>query len=112
MGWCRERLVAQGAMALVLIWDNASWHIRQEVRTWLRAHNQTVKRTWQGVRIAPCRLPTNSPWLNPVAPKWMHRKRAVSEPHRVLSAAELEPRVCVYYRWAPQAHLVMPKKVA
>jgi hypothetical protein len=37
---------------------------------------------------------------------------AVSEPERMLSAAELEQRVCAYYACAWEAHLVMPKKVA
>jgi hypothetical protein len=38
-------------------------------------------------------LPSKSPWLNPIEPKWVHGKRAVSEPDRLLSADELEARV-------------------
>jgi transposase len=112
LAWCSNRLAAQGVTARVMIWDNASWHISQEVQTWLRTHNQTTKRTGQGVRIVPCRLPTKSPWLNPIEPKWVHGKRAVSDPAHLLSAAELEARVCAYYRCVPEVHLVMPKKVA
>jgi hypothetical protein len=40
-----------------LIWDNASWHKSQAVRSWLREHNQTVKQSGEGVRILPCLLP-------------------------------------------------------
>jgi hypothetical protein len=112
LAWCSARLATQGVTALLLIWDNASWHISQEVRVWLRTHNRTVKQTGQGVRIISCRLPTKSPWLNPIEPKWVHGKRAVSDPARLLSAAELEARVYTYYGCAPEAHLVMPKKVA
>jgi DDE superfamily endonuclease len=112
LAWCSARLAAQGVTALVVIWDNASWHISQEVRGWLRAHNHTVKRTGHGVRIVPCRLPTKSPWLNPIEPKWVHGKRAVSDSDRLLSATELEARVYAYYGCAPEAHLLMPKKVA
>jgi DDE superfamily endonuclease len=112
LGWCSDRLATQGVTALVVIWDNASWHISQEVRAWLRAHNQTVKRTGQGVRIVSCRLPTKSPWLNPIEPKWVHGKRAVVESDRLLSAMELEGRVYAYYGCTPEAHLLMPKKVA
>lgn len=112
LAWCSDRLARQGLTALVLLWDNASWHISQEVRAWLRAHNHGVKRTGQGVRLVPCRLPTKSPWLNPIEPKWVHGKRAGSEPDHLLSAAELEARVYTYYGCPPEAHVVMPKKVA
>ena len=65
-----------------------------------------------GVRIVVCHLPSKSPWLNPIAPKWVHGKRAVSEPDRLLSAAELEERVYAYYSCEWTEYLVMPKKVA
>jgi transposase len=109
---CCEHLAAQDITALVLIWDNASWHKSQMVRIWLRRHNQTVKQTGEGVRIVPCLLPSKSPWLNPIEPKWVHGKRKVSEADRVLSADELEARVCAYYGCSREPHLLMPKKVA
>jgi hypothetical protein len=112
LAWVAERLVTQGVTALLLIWDNASWHRSQAVRSWLQTHNQTVKRTGQGVRIVSCGLPVKSPWLNPIEPKWVHGKRAISEPDRLLSAAELEARVNNYYGCVPEAHLIMPKKAA
>jgi transposase len=93
LAWCSARLAAQGLTAVLLIWDNASWHISREVRTWLRQHNHTVKQTGQGVRILACRLPSKSPWLNPIEPKWVHGKRAIVEPDRVLSAQEVMERV-------------------
>jgi hypothetical protein len=80
--------------------------------TWIRSHNQTVKQTGQGVRILPCLLPSKSPWLNPIEPKWAHGKRKVSEADRILSADELEARVCAYYGCPREPHLVMPQKVA
>jgi len=109
---CCKELAAQSITALVLIWDNASWHKSQIVRTWLRSHNQMVKQKGSGVRILSCLLPTKSPWLNPIEPKWVHGKRHVSEADRILSADELEARVCAYYGTPRQPHLVMPKKVA
>ncbi len=112
LAWCSERLAAQGVTALLLIWDNATWHTSQAVRTWIRTHNQSVKQTGQGVRIVACLLPAKSPWLNPIEPKWMHGKRAVSEPDRTLSADDLEARICAYYGCAREPHLGMPKKVA
>ena len=47
-----------------------------------------------------------------IEPKWVHGKRAVSEPDRLLSAAEIEARVYAYYRCEHEEPLIMPKKVA
>jgi len=112
LAWCSAQLAAQGFTALLLIWDNASWHRSQAVRHWLRQHNRQIKRGAVGVRIVVCPLPSKSPWLNPIEPKWVHGKRAVSEPDRLLSAAELEERVYAYYDCEHAEHLVMQKKVA
>jgi transposase len=98
LGWTSQRLAAQGIRVLVLFWDNASWHISGEVRAWVREHNRQVKKTGQGVRFLVHRLPTRSPWLNRIEPKWVHGKRAVVEPARKLTAAELQQRLCDYYR--------------
>jgi DDE superfamily endonuclease len=112
LAWCSARLAQQGVTAWLLIWDTASWHKSQAVREWMRIHNREVKQTGQGVRIVACLLPSKSPWLNASEPKWVHGKRAVSEPDRLLSADELEGRVCAYYGCPREAHLVMPEKVA
>jgi transposase len=99
--WICEQVQAQGKHILVLIWDNASWHVSKRVKTWLREHNQRVlqeARTGKtGVRIIPCWLPIKSPWLNRIEPKWVHGKRAVVEPARLLTAQELKQRVCEYF---------------
>jgi hypothetical protein len=112
LAWCSAQLAAQGFTALLLIWDHASWHRSHAVQHWIRQHNHQVKRGAVGVRVVVCLLPSNSPWLNPLEPKWVHGKRAVSEPDRLLSADELEARVYAYYGCEPKAHLLMPKKVA
>jgi DDE superfamily endonuclease len=112
LAWCSARLVAQGFTALLLIWDNASWHRSHAVRHWIRQHHRQVKQSAVGVRLVVCPLPSKSPWLNPIEPKWVHGKRAVAEPDRLLSAAELEARVYTYYDCEREEHLVMPKKVA
>jgi len=83
---------------LALIWDNASWHISREVQDWVRRHNREVKRTGHGCRLLICRLPSRSPWLNPIEPKWVHGKRAVVEPARKLTGAELKQRLCQHYQ--------------
>jgi len=41
---CCDRLTIRGKQVLVLIWDNASWHISKVVKGWIREHNRTVKR--------------------------------------------------------------------
>jgi hypothetical protein len=95
--WSCDQLAAQGFKALLLIWDNATWHKSQIVQAWIKDHNQQVKQQGTGVRIVPFLLPVKSPWLNPIEPKWVHGKRAVVEPDRLLSAQELADRVCDYF---------------
>jgi transposase len=97
LAWCCERLATRGMTALLLVWDNAAWHVSKEVRAWLRAHNRRVKAAGVGVRILACRLPVKSPWLNPIEPKWAHGKKAIVEPDRLLTAREVKDRVCAYY---------------
>jgi transposase len=93
LDWCCAELAALGKKALLLIWDNASWHISGEVREWIKAHNRAVKQRGKGVRLVICRLPSKSPWLNPIEPRWTHGKRRVVEPARLLTAEELIGRV-------------------
>lgn len=109
--WCCARLAAAGKTTLLLIWDNASWHGSQAVRRWLRAHNQRVHRHG-GVRIVPCWLPSKSPWLNPIEPKWGHGKRRIVEPAGLLTATELEARVCATFGCPVCDHLAIPQEVA
>jgi transposase len=104
LGWALKRLAREGKKAWLLVWDNASWHISREVRHWIRAHNRRVKQSG-GVRLLACRLPVKSPWLNPIEPRWVHGKRAVVEPDRKLTAAELRDRVCHYFGCQPGARL-------
>ena len=110
--WCSERLAAQGLTAVLLIWDNASWHISREVRTWRRQHNPHIKQTGQGVRLLACRLPRKSPWLNPIEPKWVQGKRAIVEPDRLLSAREIMERVYTYDGCAEESHRALSEKAA
>lgn len=109
LDWVCAELERAGQRVLVLIWDNASWHVSAEVRTWLRDHNTMAKRTGQGVRILVAGLPTKSPWLNTIEAKWKHGKEAIVEPARVLSADEVEERVCGYFGATRQPRLVQQK---
>lgn len=97
LAWLTTRLADQRKRALILIWDNASWHISQIVRSWIKAHNRRVKQSG-GCRLLVFNLPTKSPWLNAIEPKWVHGKRAIAEPGGLLSAAEVMQRVCTYYQ--------------
>ena len=112
LSWCCERLAAEGKTALLLVWDNASWHLSQEVRTWVRQHNRTVKQTGCGVRLLVCPLPVKSPWLNPIEPHWVHGKRKVVEPARLLTAQQLAQRVCDHFDFPYETPLAIPQKVA
>lgn len=103
---CCAKLEQHGVPVWALIWDNASWHVSRAVRTWIHAHNRAVKQQGHGVRLLVCYLPIKSPWLNPIEPKWVHGKRAVVEPARLLSADELAERVCRYFHCPHEDHLI------
>lgn len=105
---CCTKLAEQSVPVWLLVWDNAAWHVSKAVRTWIRSHDQQVKREQKGVRILSCYLPVKSPWLNPIEPKWVHSKRAIVEPARLLSAQEVAERVCAYLRCAHETHLSIP----
>jgi transposase len=105
LAWCCTRLAAHGKTALLLVWDNASWHVSKQVRAWIREHNRAVKRGEAAVRIVVCPLPTKSPWLNPIEPKWMHGKRRIVEPARLLTADEIAARVCACFGCVHEPHL-------
>lgn len=112
LDWACANLADAGKTALLLVWDNASWHLSKEVRCWLRAHNRQVRATGAGVRIVPCPLPSKSPWLNPIEPKWVHGKRKIIEPARLLTAAELAQRICAVFHCPYEPHLAIPNLVA
>jgi transposase len=111
LAWCAAQLATAGTTTLVLVWDNASWHVSGAVRTWLRDHNQRAHRAG-GVRLVPCFLPRKSPWLNPIEPKWVHGKRRIVEPARLLTAREVEDRVCAAFGCPRCDHLAIPQEVA
>jgi transposase len=111
LDWCCPKLAVLGVPVWVVIWDNASWHVSRAVRAWIRTHNQQVKQQGQGVRILTCYLPVKSPWLNPIEPIWVHSKRAIAEPTRLLSAQEMAERVCAYHGCAHEPHLTLPDPV-
>jgi DDE superfamily endonuclease len=104
LAWLCQQLAVERKRVLLRLWDHASWHLSREVRTWVRAHHQQVKRHGS-VRLLTWRLPIKSPWLNPIEPHWVHGKRAVVEPAWLLTAAELITRLCEYFGCVPIEHL-------
>ena len=92
--------------------QRSSWHKSPEVRDWIASDNREVKASGVGVRIVAYPLPTKSPWLNAIEPKWIHGKRKVVEPERLLGAYELADRVCAVFGCAHEEHLSIPQEVA
>ncbi len=68
------------------------------------------------MRLLVCRLPSKSPWLNSIEPKWVHGNALpIVEPEQVLTAREVETRACDYYGCTQHEHLQQtdpPKKLA
>jgi hypothetical protein len=105
LDWCCTRLAALGKTALLLVWDNVSWHVSKTVQAWITADNRALKRAEATVRIVTCQLPIKSPWLNPIEPKGMHGKRWIVEPARLLTADEIAERVCACFGCIHEPHL-------
>jgi transposase len=110
--WICTQLQERGKQNWLLIWDHASWHESKQVKTWIREHNQKVKQENKGVRILPFFLPTKSPWLNPIEPKWVHAKKAVVEPNTLLTAKQLAERICAHFGCSYEPHLALVEKVS
>jgi hypothetical protein len=106
--WCCGKVQTQGKRALLWVWDNASWHVSPRVKTWIRAHHRHVRQSGQGVRLLVGALPTKSPWLNPIEPKWIHGKRRLVEPERLLTAEELRTRAYATFHCAPEPAMSIP----
>ncbi len=112
LAWCCNKLQQMGKRVFILVWDNARWHSSRTVQDWIRQHNREVSQAGQGVRIFVCPLPTKSPWLNPIEPKWVHGKRRIVEPERTLSPCELEERVCAALSCSLEDHLSISENVS
>jgi transposase len=110
--WICTGLQAQGKTAWLLIWDNACWHYSKIVKTWIREHNSQVKQESKGVRILPFFLPTKSPWLNPIEPRWVHAKKAIVEPNGLLTASQLAQRICAHFSCSYEPHLSIVEEVS
>jgi hypothetical protein len=81
LSWCCQKLRAAGKKVWVLIWDNASWHVSEEVRRWIASHNRGVKNGGQGVRIVSClfcpsRAPGSTLYGAQVGPRQAQGRRA------------------------------------
>jgi transposase len=85
---------------VVLIWDNAGWHLSKRLREWIHTYNRQAKHT-HDVRLITHLLPRKSPWLNPIEPCWLHAKRATCELNSILELAELKRRLCAHFAIQP-----------
>jgi transposase len=86
---------------LVIIWDNASWHLSRRVRAWLKSYQHQAQATGD-VRLLVCYLPSKSPWLNPIEPHWTHAKRQTLEPSPIpLLPHQLRQRLFHYFGTKP-----------
>ncbi len=86
---------------LVIVWENASWHLSCTVRAWLKSYKQQAKTTGD-VRFLVCSLPSKSPWLNPIEPPWTHAKRQTLDPSPLpLPPHQLRHRLFQYFGTKP-----------
>ena len=85
---------------VVMIWDQAGWHLSKRLCQWMRAYNHQAKQCGEP-RLLTYLLPVKSLWLNPIEPRWMHAKRGVCEPDGDLLSLELIRRLCAHFDTQP-----------
>ncbi len=89
-----------GKQVVVIIWDNASWHKSQDIRRWICTYNRLAKQQDEP-RLLTHLLPSKSPWLNPIEPRWVHAKRGICEPEKALTPGGLRQRLCSHFDTLP-----------
>ena len=66
LDWLSTELASQGHKVMLLVWDNAPWHVSKQVRSWLGEHNQAARAAQRagkaGLRILVFNLPVKSPF--------------------------------------------------
>jgi transposase len=94
--WVSQVLPEEGKQRLIVIWDDASWHVSRLVSQRIEAHNRRVRKDG-GVEIIHFELPAGSPWLNNIEPYYKHAKKMIVEFDRKLTAQETVDRVCQHF---------------
>jgi hypothetical protein len=97
-----ERYAARGKRALVVLWDNAAWHLAGPLRTRVATSNRTAKRLG-ALRFLLASLPLKAPWLMPLEAVFGQTKRAVGLPPY---AALADLQRAVERRWAARNHVL------
>jgi hypothetical protein len=92
LAWLCWSIPQEGKQGLVVIWDDASWHMADVVTRWVKEQNRRAGRG-NGVRAVICELPVARPWLHTIEPCWTHAKKAIMAVDRKCPAAELTARV-------------------
>lgn len=95
-----ETLLAQyqaaGKRALIVLWDNASWHTAKALRRWYTRYNQRAKQEGR-IRLLLVRLPSRSPWLNAIEPIFGQAKRRIVGRRRVPQPGKLKQKTERYF---------------
>ena len=86
-----------GKRALIVIWDNASWHTAKALRRWYTRYNLEAKREGK-IRLLLVRLPSRSPWLNPIEPVFGQAKRRIVGRRLVRPPSVLKRKTERYFR--------------
>ena len=112
LDWCCRKLHADGKEALLLIWDNAPWHVSHQVRDWIRDHNRQVKQRGAASASSPATCRSRAPGSTPSRRPGSTASAASSKPTACSPSHELADRVSDAYGCPHEPHLVIPKKVA
>lgn len=80
LAWCCAKLEKVGKTALILIWDNASWHISKEVRSWIKAAINRSGGKDRGCESFPATCPAKVPGSIALSPTGCTLSARLSNP--------------------------------
>jgi hypothetical protein len=101
-----RRYAGQGVRALVILWDNAPWHVAAWVHRLVTRYNRWAKRRGH-LRVLLVALPRRAPWLMPLEAVFRQTKRAVGpRPHVSLATLRgaVDRRLERRNAWVDQQH--------
>lgn len=102
-----RRYATHGHRFLVIVWDNAPWHLARRLHRLLARYNRHAKRHGR-MRVLLFALPIKAPWLMPLEAVFGQTKRAVGPRERKSMPAlqrAVERRLIRRNAWATKGRL-------
>jgi len=97
--------------ALLMIWDNASWHISKFVHHWIQQHNREVRQSAGACASCPATCRPRVHGSTGLSLIGCTADVMSLKPTRLLTAQELADRVCQNFGCTHESHLAVTENV-